>query len=90
MNNLRDAQREMRERSKPPREASDWFSMQTIAKRWDCSVKHAQRICEMYRGKVGFQDQGIAETMHKRKSAFIRISPTLLRQIEDDFKNTKR
>jgi len=36
-------------------------------------------------------DQGIEETLHKRKRAFILISPTLLAQIENDFrKEAKR
>src|SRR5258708_2570827 len=68
MNDLKDAQREMRERqSKHEPSEAVWYSIETLAARWDCSLTHATTIVQGYAGEKGYMDQGVGESVHHKK-----------------------
>ena len=60
-----------------------YFSVESIAKRWDCSKDKVSRIVKKYRGRAGFMDLAIT-TKRKRKYAILRIHPARLKEIEGD------
>jgi hypothetical protein len=88
--NLKDEQRQMREREKPLRKATDWYSVSDIATHWGYSRGKVARMLEPYRGSVGFMDSGSSEDVrgHVRRYAVITISPALLARIESDLQGT--